>query len=116
MPKPLFFSLFIQNFVYMIYKIRNSNSILSVTFDESFTLFYHFMPIRKAQKKAFPGKKTEECEEIRNQNAIFSRSHASRLSMATTSCCMVSRSRTVTLPVASVSKSTQMQYGVPISS
>ena len=43
------------------------------------------------------------------QKSIFSSSQATRSSTGTSSCCMVSRSRTVTLPVSAVSKSTQMQ-------
>ena len=50
------------------------------------------------------------------QNRILSSMYFRRSAMATRSCCMVSRSRTVTVWVGSVSKSTQMQKGVPISS
>ncbi len=45
----------------------------------------------------------------RHQKSIFCSSQAVSSSTGTSSCCMVSRSRTVTLPVSAVSKSTQMQ-------
>ena len=51
-----------------------------------------------------------------NQNRSLLSMKAFRSSTFTRSCCMVSRSRTVTEPSVSVSKSTVMQYGVPISS
>ena len=50
------------------------------------------------------------------QYSIFLAIYATRSSTCTLSCSMVSRSRTVTMPVSCVSKSTVMQYGVPISS
>ena len=52
----------------------------------------------------------------RSQKRMRSSIYLRRSAMATRSCCMVSRSRTVTVWVASVSKSTQMAKGVPISS
>ena len=51
-----------------------------------------------------------------HQKRILSSMYWRRSLRATRSCCMVSRSRTVTVWVSSVSKSTQMEKGVPISS
>ena len=50
------------------------------------------------------------------QNLILSDIYSSSLSASILTCCMLSRSRTVTVPSFSVSKSTVTQYGVPISS
>ena len=51
-----------------------------------------------------------------NQNLIRSSMYLRISLIGTRSCCMVSRSRMVTVWVSSVSKSTQMLKGVPISS
>ena len=60
--------------------------------------------------------KSQGFETADHQNRIRSSIYFRTSVSGTRSCCMVSRSRMVTDWVASVSKSTQMLKGVPISS